>query len=122
MIQEKGYHALLKGPFKAKEAPYDDIEEQDWLCLDCLEGFVKYRLCTRWLDWKQADGQVIKKNCAYGKLANWLPYSNRREVLVFECVMFSGWDCPTTRQKPEHASKLNIRALTGEHDEILMVV
>lgn len=62
-----GYRAFLIEMFNMKEAPYDNIHEQDWLCLDCLEGFIKRYLCAWWLDWKRADGQVIKDDCWYGK-------------------------------------------------------
>lgn len=99
-----GYHALLKEMFDAREAPYDDINEADWLCLDCLEGFIKHYLCAWWLDWKRADGQVIERDCWYGK--PFLSFSYRN--VMSDTDLSIGWNCRTMTHKSAHASKLNV--------------
>lgn len=99
-----GYHSLLKEMFVAKEAPYDDIHEEDWLCLDCLEGFIKHYLCAWWLDWKRADGRVIERDCWFGK-SFWNAFN---PDVVSESRVLIGWNCRTMTHRPAHASKLNV--------------
>lgn len=52
-VRSMGYPDLLARLFREKEIPFDDLTEQDWLCVDCLKDFVKHHLCRWWLDHKR---------------------------------------------------------------------
>jgi hypothetical protein len=53
MLRDIRYSAFLRRLFRDKEAPFDTLTEQDWLCLDCLGDFIRHHLCQWWLDHKR---------------------------------------------------------------------
>lgn len=50
------YSTVMARLFSEKEAPFDTLTEQDWLCLDCLTEFINHHLYKWWLGRKH-EGQ-----------------------------------------------------------------
>lgn len=53
MVQDIGSGVFIRGIFDLKEAPFDDISEEDWLCLECVNQIIEHYLCIWWLDYKR---------------------------------------------------------------------
>lgn len=82
-LKEIGYSQFMELLFSEKEAPFDDLNKQDWLCLDCLGEILHHHLWQWWIDCKRSAGTVIPRNCWYG------------------------YNCRTMTHNAVHATKLN---------------
>jgi hypothetical protein len=77
-LKDIRYSAFLAGLFTKKEAPFDTLTEQDWLCLDCVLDFIHHHLFKWWLDHKRE-----------GQFSRWGHYCM---ILLNASVFIFSWD------------------------------
>jgi hypothetical protein len=52
-LKDMQYSVFMTDLFSQKMAPYDQLSEQDLLCIDCLSKFIQHHLVQWWLNHKR---------------------------------------------------------------------
>ncbi|EPQ53249.1 hypothetical protein GLOTRDRAFT_111914 [Gloeophyllum trabeum ATCC 11539] len=43
-----------------------DWDPEEWICMDCVDDFLRHQLHIWWLDRKMKDGSILWKDCPKG--------------------------------------------------------
>ena len=121
-IHDMSFAGIMTQLFRDKEIPFETLQPDDWLCVECTKEFIKRHFFKWWLDHKPTGTRVTSLHriialnwtvCSvhtprgHGRLLVWLV----TQPMIYHGVdvhdRFLGWDC-TTLHRFDHAAPRNV--------------